>query len=250
MSLALLRGSGLPLMGPVQIFRALFLSIAGMVTRKWYYRVAVVAALFAASLLLTARALTTPDAVADLGLLSIGGLILALIAMVVVAGVTAVPLLRAIERNTADRYAHGAVGLLLLLAGGVAATAAVLVAGLSPAQVIVAVGFDPPSWVTAAPFALVLGYATIKVPLVGRALAPLLRASWVRGLSLALVAVAAGTTIYWSVDRIVDDGRDEWWAEVLALAPLAGLAIAGLYVFVQAKLLRVGRRRAAARVRA
>ncbi len=211
-ALALLRTAKLPLAGVLFAARAALLPMAGTVSRVPAYRLGVALGFWAAALYLAARMLTM-DAAApdDFGLLIAKDTLGAMLAVVIVLGVAAVPLVRA-RQPAGDltgwlrRTAQFGAFLLLLAAGGLAAAllARLRGDGVSWSDVIVAPDAEgPPEFVLGAGIVLLAGpIAAGLLPPARRMLGGLLAKPWGGGLFLPRS---------WSSPRWSADGRCRPW---------------------------------------
>ena len=185
-----------------------------------------------------------PDAPTKLGLLVSTDTIAALVGLLVVVGVAAVPAVRLRPRGWARRAIQSIAALVLLAAGGVGAIAAAHWSGdVDWAHVIVAPGADsPPAWALGAAVALVAGPVALRfLPFLPDVLDPLVSRPWagpVAFLALMPVVAVIGYDSCGTVSAATDDGGwravTAWLA--LAVAPAAVFA----YAFAPPALRRRG----------
>jgi predicted acylesterase/phospholipase RssA len=228
-TVALLRGSGIPLLPALQVLRAPLLAVSGMVVRARVLRLVVLLAYAAAALFLAVRAAAVTTASSDFEQASKDALILALVAALTVLGVLLVPLLRWWGRRSWDRWVH--LGVAVVALAGVIASAVVpgMLGDRSWVDLVIAAGFDPPPAVFWLAFALVLCKAPFGL------LRRYVEVPW-RPVEGPLLAAAAALVVGgWSLYELFDGPALRWWA-LLGLA--ASVAAVALYLLAQARLMR------------
>lgn len=226
---------------PLLALRSLLLPISGAASQHARDRLAFVVAFAAAALFLGARVASTEagDAV-DIEKLSVWGLLLALVALLVVAGTAVVPFVRARwgEKGGGHRATQWALCAALLATGGVAgALIAVLSGSLSVAHLVIAPGVDPPWWVMLLPIALGTGAAVVGPRPLTKVVGELTKPAWTPTVSLVLTVLAAVILTAWSVGPLADAASSgELWRQLTAALAIAALPLA-LVVVVLAPLL-------------
>jgi predicted acylesterase/phospholipase RssA len=223
-TLAALRTANLPAARALDFLRPLLLAVTGMSARGWLLRIPVVLGFWAASIYLAARVIDTSGS-ADLGALEFPEVLLALVAALSVIGVAVLPSVRGLRRRWQPvALAEFLAAFLILAAGGGAAIVGALgFGGLSPGQLIVANGFDPPpDWVLGPALAIILG-----LPLAAPALLTW-AGNWVTDLSrqvagaavlLGLVSIVIGVWMGLDLTDAIGGGS---WQTVASLIALIG----------------------------
>jgi predicted acylesterase/phospholipase RssA len=228
-ALGALRTAG-PAGRPLFALRAFVLPVAGSVARSWVNRLAVVVAFWSAALFLAGRTLQPPGA-ADLNGAWTASLVVALFAALTVAGVVALPALRAwlaarAKLGTWAPHALWAVGLALV---GFGAIFAALLGGVSVTDIVAAPAAEEVNTVAlGVVLAVVLGSPIAGIPALANTwLGKVLKAPWGGWLALPLAAGASLVVGVLSVGWVWDAIGDSWWQTVGALlAFLAGPVLA------------------------
>jgi predicted acylesterase/phospholipase RssA len=229
-SVAALRTAKLPGARVLDGLRPPLLAVTGMSSRSRWLKIPLVFGFWAAAAYLTARAVETDaTATADLGSILARPVLLALVAVLVVLGVALLPFVRGLRTKSAPPALAEfvAAAAIILAGGGVAIGLALWKGGLSPAQLIIAQGFDPPPQkVMGLALALVLALPLTHKFLPHRIL-DLTKRTAVSAVLLAAVAVWISlTTVPALIDAIdlpalsdvLDDGLS--WQTVAALVAL------------------------------
>jgi predicted acylesterase/phospholipase RssA len=232
-TLAALRTANLPAARALDFLRPLLLAVTGMSARGWLLRIPVVLGFWAASIYLAARVIGTSGS-ADLGALQFPELLLALVATLSVIGVAVLPSVRGLRRRWQPvALAEFLAAFLILAAGGGAAIVAALAfGGLTPGQLIVANGFDPPpDWVLGPALAIILG-----LPLAAPALLTW-AGNWVTDLSrqvagaavlLGLVSIVLG--VWMGLDLVDAIGGGSWQTVASLIALIGPPLVATVYL--------------------
>jgi predicted acylesterase/phospholipase RssA len=236
--LGMLRAAGLPLSRVLFAVRSAILPIAGSVARRWWNRLGVLFAFWAAAAYLTSRLITTEDTPAEVELITSAGQVVAILAMLAVIGVAAVPIFRIIQAESWKRrifeglwsvgfFATGAVAVFLL---------AWRAGELDWGQLVAAPEADlPPREVLYAVIAFTLGTPIVGIPSVVRGRADAIVSKPWGGWSALLIALAiVGLLLSFSISAVFPLGDLEWWQLTAAgvgliLAPIVSV----LYLFVR-----------------
>jgi len=233
-TLGVSHGAGGRVVSPLIALRSALLPVSGAVSLYLRNRLGVAVAFIGAALYLNVRiAGTTPTKPVDAGDLAPFELLLALVALLVIVGVVALPVVRAVLRQDWRRWLWALIALGMVAVSGVGAGVLAVTAGpLTWAHLIVAPGVSPPLWATALPILLGTGAALMGPRPLRRAAGELGEAAWHGTWSLLLVAVAAALIGYFCWDPMTTALRDgAWWQAAavwlwVASVPLALVAIA------------------------
>ena len=203
-TLAALRTANLPGARGLDLLRPPLLAVSGMSATGRWVRIPLVLGYWAAGMYLAARAVdTAPVPPAELASVLSKPVLLALVAALAVLGVAILPLVRGVHRRWSPAsFAEFGAALLLIVAGGGAAIGLALGFGdeLSPAQLIIAPGFDaPPEEVVGIALLLVLGLSLARSPLLRRLPGGVLELTKRGAVSAALLAVVAVLISIWTL---------------------------------------------------
>jgi predicted acylesterase/phospholipase RssA len=226
--------------------RSALLPVAGLVSRVPAYRLLAVLGFWAASLYVTERMLTLdPKAAAELGTLSAKATLVELLAIFVVIGVAAVPVVRvALGSRLAARVAQAVCALALLAAGGALAVAVAVQAGADWAHVVVAPGAKAlPEWVLGLALVLLAGRIVRQLRPVRFLLRPLGEQPWPGWPAAVAIVVLAGAVVHFALGPVWafhDDGGLSGLAAQAAV--LAAPVFACLYAFVRNPVKRIVRK--------
>jgi hypothetical protein len=220
--------------------RAALLPVAGSVAQRWWNRLGAAVAFYAATLFLSARALTTPKTGSEsLDTVTLAAVIVALFASMVVVGTAAVPGFRSWRaRSRGRKLGQGVLAVLIVASGGLAAALLVWVAGgVSLGRLITAADAQrPPDQVLYVVVAFVLGGPLLAAPaLIRGRLNKLLSMSWGGVPSLILVGGISALLIGYSAGDLWHGMHGSWWEMTVAsialfAAPvivLVGLVVRG-----------------------
>jgi hypothetical protein len=233
-TLGVSRGAGGLLATPLITLRSALLPVSGAVSQHARNRLGVVAAFSAAALYLGARiAATESTDVVDARDLSLPELLLAMVALLVVAGAVVLPAVRAWLGGGWRRWAWGVLALLLLAAGGLAGSMAATLAGpLSWAHLLVAPDVEPPWYVTLLPIAIGTGAVVVGPRPLRKPVSELAAAPWRGTWSLLLVGLATAIVTVWAAGPIIDAiDHGLWWQRTAAIFAVAAIPLA-LIAFV------------------
>ncbi len=256
-ALSVLRSAKIPLGRTLAVTRAVALPVAGIASPRWPYRAATFLGFVAATAYVIARFVSADSAPIGLKQALSKPTLVQVLALAVVLAVVAVPALRSwraeidpspptapppppdapprsqvywIRRVTQAGWAAAMLVLVLVVPWA-------LMVGPGPldnADIVFAPhAAAPPWWVVWPALIAILADAALRLvrfaPLRGRAKE--LLASIVREApTLLLVAVAATTTLVWSIDVLRDQDDWEWWRLCSAGSAGIGAILAGIYL--------------------
>jgi hypothetical protein len=228
-----------PILRVLFALRAGLLPVAGSVARRWWNRLGATVAFYAATLFLSARALTTPKSGSEsIDTVTLTATVVALFASLVVIGTAAVPGFRSLLARSRRRKVEQAMwAALIVMSGGLAAAfLARFAGGVSLGRLISGAGAErPPDWVLYLVVAFVLGAPIAAAPALVRGwLDKLLTKTWGGLPSLLLVVVLSGLLIGYSAGELLDGLHGSWWQVTLAsIALFASPAIVLVSLFVR-----------------
>ena len=203
-------------------------AVTGMASRRVWTTRCLVLAYTGAAVYLATRAAVTSEETADLDLVFSKQVLMAAVAVLAVLGVALLPFFRGVRtRWSAASLAEFGAAAALILGGGGAAIVIALLAGRSPAQLVIADGFDPPpDAVLLLALGGVLGAAVARTPLVRRLWSEPDERTRQGVISIALLALVALAVGIWSLADNLDAITARTWSCVAvvttALAPIAG----------------------------
>lgn len=255
-----LKTAGVPMGGTFGLLRAPFLSLSGITAATKRYRLVALLSFVAGSFYVTARAVTAQDAPVNLGALWNPSTLATLTAGFGVLGLVALPFWRALRaRQKRRKLSQGLWGLGMLLASGLAASVAAIVAVGFGNALTSTNGMTLPKTLALAVVAVPIGaFAVIR-----RVRLPVLGGKWVEKLTsraaftaLATVAVAGWLIVESQPTlraivpiRVIPDGLGDWrdlvglldspsqlwqaskdhWREVAVLFAYASVPLAAVY---------------------
>ncbi len=226
--LAALRTAKAPGAQAFSLLRPPLLAVTGMASRRVWTTRCLVLAYTGAAVYLATRAAVTSEETADLDLVFSKQVLMAAVAVLAVLGVALLPFFRGVRtRWSAASLAEFGAAAALILGGGGAAIVIALLAGRSPAQLVIADGFDPPpDAVLLLALGGVLGAAVARTPLVRRLWSEPDERTRQGVISIALLALVALAVGIWSLADNLDAITARTWSCVAvvttALAPIAG----------------------------
>lgn len=230
-ALAAVRTAGMPMSKFFGFARPPLLAVAGTVARKWYYRATVAAGFWAAAMYLTSRLVGTEEIDPTFKAIWNPATLVSLAAVLGVAGVAAVPGLRA--RKRAHPFKNSVYMIGLLLTGGVLpAILVVIFGGLNFEQVLFTPGSELPSklatWLVLAALG-VASFARVPAPS-WLHLSDILDRTRRSGPFMCLVLLAAFVAIAaFAAPILVGALDEEWWNAGAAGVALAGAPICAFF---------------------
>ena len=215
-----------PMLRVLFALRAVLLPVAGSVAQRWWNRLGAAVAFYAATLFLSARALTTlKKGSASLDMMTLTALVVTLFASLVVLATAAVPGFRGLRARKRSRrkYVQWLLALVLVAVGGVAAVLlAWLAGGVSLGRLLTgATAQRPPAGVLYTVIAFMLGAPLAAAPAFVRGrINKIFAMAWGGLVSLIAVGVIAGLLIGYSAGDLWSrlDGR--WWQAAIAIIAL------------------------------
>jgi predicted acylesterase/phospholipase RssA len=236
-ALSALRTAKVPLAKPLGLARPPLLAIAGTVARSRLYRATVLAGFWAAALFLTSCLVTAEAVQPTFASVWTPKTLAGLVALLGVAGLAAVPFLRALRKVKRLRNAFYVI-VLVLSGGGLAVILAATAGDLNVEQIVATPGAKLPSewaiWGALAALGVassgrLLGFTTRAVPVLGRlpldrVLGKIAIKGRLRAILLLIVFIAIGA---WCAENMLEDldgglwhFDDEWWRHAAAITAL------------------------------
>ena len=244
-ALGVARQAGGRIGAPLTPLRSLLLPLVGAVSRDFFNRLGVAAAFAAAALYLGARSASTePGRTINLDQLSAPGLLLAIVALLVVAGTVLLPLARVWAGGSpGPRAVQGAMGVLLLVSGVGGVACAWWFGKPTPADRVFAPGVNPPWFITLLALALGAGASTGAPKPLQEIIKKFGRPAWRGRSSLLLSFLAAVIVAAWAQDPLRDAlSSDQGWRQWTATFAIGAIPVALLVVVAAPHVWRFPRR--------